>query len=293
MLAKAKSECACWLLEPDAPARNDVIPRRRVGLRFCRLTALILLVGLLGCSTARKEAGTPTRASVSVAAAADLKFAFADIISAFQEKHPELDVRVSYGSSGSFFAQLLNRAPFDLFLSADMDYPRQLMEKQLVLPDSLFVYAVGHLVIWVPRNSVLDVEKLGLQVLLDPSARKIAIANPRFAPYGRAAEAALKSTGLYDKVKDRLVYGENVTQTAQFVQTGAADVGLISLSLAVAPALRTSGRYAEVPLDAYPRMEQGGVILSWTTERRAAEALRDFLVSEEGKKILRRYGFSV
>ena len=261
--------------------------------RMALLTPLGLLVGLLSCSAPSRESATPTRASVTVAAAADLNFAFDEIVSAFHEKHPAIDVRVTYGSSGNSFAQLLNRAPFDFFLSADMNYPRQLLEKQLALPESLFVYAVGHLVVWVPRDSSLNVEKLGLQVLLDPSVRKIAIANPRFAPYGRAAEAALKSTGLYDKVKERLVYGENVTQTAQFVQTGAADAGLISLSLAVAPALRTSGRYAEVPLDAYPRMEQGGVILSWVKDRGAVEALRDFLVGEQGKKILRRYGFSV
>src|SRR5439155_21360664 len=134
---------------------------------------------------------------------------------------------------------------FDLFFSADMEYPRRLIEQGLALPESAFLYGIGHLVVWVPRDSSLDVERLGLQALLDPSVRKIALANPKHAPYGRAAEAALKPAGLYDKVQARLVYGENVAQTAQFVETGSADVGLIALSLALAPALRGQGRYGE------------------------------------------------
>jgi molybdate transport system substrate-binding protein len=132
-----------------------------------------------------------------------------------------------------------------------------------------------------------------MQVLVDPSVRKIAIANPRHAPYGRAAEAALKAAGLYDKLQGRLVFGDNVAQTAQFVQTGSADVGLIALSLALAPTLRASGRYWEIPRNAYPPMEQGGVIMSWAKETRAAQALRDFMLGAQGKAILQRYGFFV
>src|SRR5262249_16706677 len=152
------------------------------------------------------------------------------------------------------------------FFSADMEYPRRLIEQGLAPRESAFVYAVGHLVVWVPRDSPLDIEKLGMQALLDPSVRKIAIANPRHAPYGRAAEAALKTAGLYDKLRERLVFGDNVAQTAQFVQTGSADAGLIALSLALAPTLRTSGHYWKIPMDLYPRMEQGGIILSWVKD---------------------------
>src|SRR5207253_2239343 len=132
---------------------------------------------------------------------------------------------------------------------------------------------------------------LGIQALLDPAVRKIAIANPIHAPYGRAAEAAMKKLGVFEKVQDRLVYGENISQTAQFVESGAADIGMISHSLAVAPALRDKGRYWEVPMHAYPPLEQGGVILSWVEDRAAAEALRGFVLGEEGKLILSRYGF--
>src|SRR5581483_1694642 len=131
----------------------------------------------------------------------------------------------------------------------------------------------------------------GIRAVLDPGVRKVAIANPRFAPYGRAAEAALQHAGVYDQVKDRLVLGENIAQTAQFVESGAADVGLIALSLALAPPLRDQGRHWEVPADAYPRLEQGGVMLTWARDRAATQELRDYLTGEEGRAVLRKFGF--
>jgi molybdate transport system substrate-binding protein len=228
---------------------------------------------------------------VRVAAAADLQFALSELREGFGRAHPETRIEITYGSSGNFFAQLSNRAPFDVYLSADMEYPRRLVDLGLAENDRLFSYAVGHLVIWVPRSSPLAIEKLGAKVLLEPTIRKIAIANPRHAPYGRAAEAALKGLGIYAQVKDRLVLGDNVAQTAQFVQTGAADAGLIALSLALAPTLREEGHYWEIPPTAYPPLEQGGVILSWAEDPDAARALRDFILSGEGKAVLRRYGF--
>jgi molybdate transport system substrate-binding protein len=228
---------------------------------------------------------------VRVAAAADLKFALDDISAAFRTQHPDITVQVSYGSSGNFFAQLSNRAPFDMFFSADVDYPRQLIAQGLAAKDTAFLYAVGRLVVWVPRVSALEPARLGIHALADPAVRKIAIANPKHAPYGRAAEAAMKTLGVYETVRERLVYGENIAQTAQFVQTGAADIGIIALSLAVAPALKDDGRYWEVPLDSYPRIEQGGVILPWAADVAAAQALRAFVLGTDGRAILHRYGF--
>jgi molybdate transport system substrate-binding protein len=228
---------------------------------------------------------------VAVAAAADLKFALPEVIAGFERAHPDIKVEVSYGASGNFFAQLSNRAPFDIFFSADVDYPRRLVAAGLADKDSEFVYAVGHLVVWVPKESALDLEKLGARALLDPSVRKVAIANPRTAPYGRAAEAALKSLGVYDGVKDRLVLADNVAQAAQWAETGAADAGVFALSLALAPTFRDKGRSWQVPLDAYPRLEQGGVILSWARDREAAEALRAYVNGAEGRAVLRRFGF--
>jgi molybdate transport system substrate-binding protein len=254
------------------------------------LAATFALAAGPGCSP---PSGGPGERVVRVAAAADLKSALEDVVAAFRPGHPGIRVEVTPGSSGKLFAQLSNRAPFDLFLSADVEYPRRLIAEGLAVKDSEFVYAVGHLVVWVPRTSPLDVQKLGVKALLDLAARKVAIANPRFAPYGRAAEAALKSQGVYEQVRDRLVFGENIQQAAQFVHTGGADAGLLALSLAVAPPLRDEGRYAEVPADAYPRIDQGGVILSWAQDREAAEALRAFLIGPEGKAVLRRYGFFV
>jgi molybdate transport system substrate-binding protein len=228
---------------------------------------------------------------VAVAAAADLKFAFGDVVAAFERRHPDITVKVTYGSSGNFFTQLSNEAPFDLYLSADIDYPRKLIAQGRAVNGSEFVYAVGHLVVWVPNGSPLDLEALGIQAVLDPAVRKVAIANPKHAPYGRAAQAALKHFGVYEDVKDRLVLGDNIAQTAQFVESGAADVGLIALSLALAPAMRDKGRYWPVPLDAYPRLEQGGVILTWAGDKEATQALRSFIMSEGGRAILPKYGF--
>jgi molybdate transport system substrate-binding protein len=257
-------------------------------VRAALVTAACLTVLLApgGCSAPPTQ-----RHEVSVAAAADLKFALDELVSAFEGAHPDVKVTVSYGSSGNFFAQLSNRAPFDVFLSADIDYPLKLVDHDLADKNSEFTYAVGHLVVWVRKDSPLDVETLGIKALLDPSVRQVAIANPRYAPYGRAAEAALKSLGVYDGLKDRLVYGENVAQTAQFAESGSADVGLIALSLALSPNLRDKGRYWEVPTDTYPRLEQGGVILSWARDKEAAAALCAYVKGADGRAILRRYGF--
>jgi molybdate transport system substrate-binding protein len=286
-----------------APLRKTVSGLKEItGKVFMRTLAACLThlligafsLGIAGCSASNPQ-GTASgkEREVAVAAAADLKYAFDDLKEAFGQRHPDIKVQVTYGSSGNFFAQLENRAPFDLFFSADVDYPSRLAAEGLAVQDSEFLYAIGHLVVWVPRNSSLDVAKLGIEALLDPSVRKIAIANPRFAPYGRAAEAALKSLGVYERVHERLVLGDNVAQTAQFIQTGAADIGLIGLSQARSPALREAGRFWEVPRDAYPRLEQGGIILSWAKDPEAAESLRAFVTGADGKAILRRYGFSL
>lgn len=248
-------------------------------------------IAAAGCDGSADRSGSGERRTLSVAAAADLKFALDEIVEAFEAAHPEIDVEVTYGSSGNFFAQLSNRAPFDVYFSADVAYPTKLIEDGLADAESKFLYAVGQIVIWVPRSSPIDVEALGEKALLDPAARKIAIANPRHAPYGRAAEAALDSLGILDKARDRIVLGENVAQTAQFIESGAADIGVIALSLAMAPRMRETGRYWLVPLEAYPRMEQGGVILDWAKDREAASSLRSFVTSDRGRETLRRYGF--
>jgi molybdate transport system substrate-binding protein len=261
-----------------------------------RAVALILVAAVAGgvawyARMRLDQTGEAAPREVAVAAASDLRFAFDEVVTGFERRHPAIKVKVTYGSSGNFFAQLSNEAPFDLFLSADIDYPRKLVEQGQAVRGSEFLYAIGHLVVWVPNDSKLDVTGQGIKAVTDPTVKKVAIANPRFAPYGRAAEAALKHYGVYESVKDRLVFGENIAQTTQFVDSGAADVGVIALSLALAPTLRERGRYWAVPLDAYPRLEQGGAILTRAKDKEAAETLRAFLTGAEGQAVLRRYGF--
>jgi molybdate transport system substrate-binding protein len=223
---------------------------------------------------------------LTLAAAADLNFALEEISREFRAAHPDVDLGIAYGSSGNFYAQIRNQAPFDVFLSADVEYPRKLVQEGIGARDSLFVYAVGRIVVWVPASSPLD----PATALRAASVRHIAIANPQHAPYGRAAEAALRSLGIYDSVAGKLVLGENVAQTLQFVQSGAADVGIVALSLALAPPVRGQGRYWNVPMGAYPKIEQGGVILKDST---SAREFRSFLLDEVGRRILKKYGFSL
>jgi molybdate transport system substrate-binding protein len=264
---------------------------KTVMMRRTWIWVLIVIVGSL-CAVSPLRAGEAEAVqTITVAAAADLKFAMDPIVADFEKQYSNVTVRVSYGSSGNLFAQINNGAPFDLFLSADIDFPRKLVENKKALADSLFSYAVGRVVVWVPNDSPIDVEKLGIEALLSPSVRKIAVANPEHAPYGRAAVAAMKKLGVYDKVSGKLVLGENIAQTAQFVESGAADIGLIALSLAVSPKMKSEGRYWEVPLDAYPRLEQGGAILSVSKQPDLARQFRSVLVGPQGRETLRRYGF--
>ncbi len=230
-------------------------------------------------------------AELTVAAASDLKFALDDLVTEFNGKHPGIKVRVTYGSSGNFHAQIQNKAPFDLYFSADVSYPRKLAEAGLALDGNVFLYAVGRVVIWVPKDSPIDVATLKAQALLAPSVKKIAIANPAHAPYGVAAVAAMKTLKVHDQAQPKMVLGENIAQTAQFVQSGAADIGIIALSLAIAPQMQNAGRFWEVPLDAYPKIEQGGMIVKETKEPAAARTFRDFVLNQHGREVLKRYGF--
>lgn len=247
----------------------------------------------LTVAACRGSADTPRpHGGIRVAAAADLNVALGVLIARFRATH-DTDVAVSFGSSGTFYAQLLNRAPFDMFFSADLEYPRQLAARGLTVPDSEFTYAIGRLVLWVPASSALDVEHLGLQALLRAPSGHVAIANPDHAPYGRAAVAALRSAGVYDAVRPALVYGENVAQALQFVQSGAAEAGIVARSLALAPGVKDTGRAFEIPETMYPRMEQGGTILGWAADVDAARAFRAFVLGPDGRAILEQYGFSL
>lgn len=246
------------------------------------------LIAILALTLSTVQAG----AQITVAAAADLNPALAELAGAFQ-KQSGTEVKLSFGASGNLFTQIMNGAPFDLFFSADESYPQQLIDAKLAEGASLYRYAVGRVVLWAPASSTLDVEHRGFDVLLDPSVKKIAMANPQHAPYGRAAEAALKHSGLYEKVADRLVLGENISQTAQFVESGNAQVGFVALSHAVAPAMLGKGKYWVIPQEAYPPLNQAVVIISNSTKKKDAAAFLEYLKTPATVELLKRYGFSV
>jgi len=233
---------------------------------------------------------------ISVAAAADLQFAMQDVAARFQ-KQTGKTVKLIYGSSGNFFQQIQNGAPFDMFFSANLDYPKKLEAAGLVEPGSFYQYATGKIVIWATNDSKLDLSS-GMQALLDPSIKKIAIANPQHAPYGQAAVAAMQKANIYEKVKSKFVLGENISQTASFVVSGSADVGIVALSLALSPNMKDKGRYAEVPPDDYPPIEQACVIVSSSKNgspgnKETAQQFLSFVKTATIADVLRSYGFDV
>jgi molybdate transport system substrate-binding protein len=234
------------------------------------------------------SAGAPC-GTVTVAAASDLIYAMNEIATTF-ENATGCAVRVSTGSSGNFLSQIENGAPFDVFFSADIDYPKKLETEGLAAPGSTYLYAVGKIVLWVRNDFRLDIAK-GFAVLRDPAVRKVAIANPQPAPYGRAAEESLHKAGFYDEIKNRLVLGENISQTAEFVESGNADVGILALSLAVSPGLKDKGRFWRIPESLYAPIEQGVVILRSSKNPGGAQMFLNYIKSPATAALLERYGF--
>jgi molybdate transport system substrate-binding protein len=229
--------------------------------------------------------------TVKVAAAADLKFAMEALTAQF-EKQSGTKLEVTYGSSGNFLTQIQNGAPFDLFFSADSEYPQKLEGAGLAEPGSFREYAVGRIVIWTPSDSGLNAAKDGWKTLLDQRVKKIAIANPEHAPYGRAAVAALKKAGIYEQVKDKLVFGENISQAAEFVQSGNAQAGIVALSLAISPPMKNGNRW-EIPANSYPMIKQAVVLLKDSKNKDAARRFMEFVSGSQGRQILERFGFAV
>ena len=243
---------------------------------------LILVLSMLIMSTTTVHAD-----QLAIAAAADLKFAMDEIVAGFNKEHPGNELKVTYGSSGKFHTQIQQGAPFDLFFSADITFPRELAAKGLAASD-VRPYAVGRIVLW---SNALDATKLTLASLADQKITKIAIANPKHAPYGKRAEEALKAAGVWDRVQSKLVYGENIAQTAQFVQSGNAQVGIIALSLAVNPELATKGGYCLIPDNLHKPLEQGYIITKSGAGKPLAKKFAEAMGSAKARAILTRYGF--
>jgi molybdate transport system substrate-binding protein len=253
--------------------------------RFASLCAAFVLTAV-AISTASGGAQ-----ELRIAAASDLQFALNEMIPQF-EKQTKTRTNVTYGSSGNFFAQIQNGAPFDVFLSADIAYPRKLEEVGLAEPGSLQQYAIGRIVIWMPPETKIELKNLGWNSLLEAAVQKIAIANPEHAPYGRAAIAALQKAGIYGRVKSKLVYGENISQAAQFVNSGNAQAGIIARSLALSPGMQ-GGRIWEIPAEMHPPIEQAAIVLKGARKQQAARSFLEFMKSESGRRILEKFGFSV
>lgn len=226
-------------------------------------------------------AGMAAQSALRIAAAADLEPVLPPILAQFQQA-TGIHAEATYQASAVLTTQIENGAPFDLFLSADLGYPKRLIDDGLgdaagtADSSTPIVYARGTLVLWTRKDSHLAPS---LDLLRSPELKRLAIANPDRAPYGRAAVAALNSLKLYNALKPKLVTAENISQAAQFVDSGNADAGLISLTSALTPRLASSGNYFVIPRELYPAIEQGVVIVSKTTQRPQVHKLLDFLLS--------------
>jgi molybdate transport system substrate-binding protein len=253
--------------------------------RVRRWGGFFVLVGFLLSSPA-------TRAQeIRVAAASDLQFAMDDLGSRYQEKTGQ-KLSVTYGSSGNFYAQIQSGAPFDVFFSADVLYAQKLIDARLADRNSLVIYARGQIVLWAPADAQLNLSRDGFAGLRDPRIQKIAVANPDHAPYGRAAIAALQYAGIYEQVKSKLVYGENISQAAQFAQSGGAQVGILALSLALSPSMKSGDRWL-IPSELYPPLEQAAILLDSSANKAGARAFLEFVNSDAGREVLSRHGFTL
>jgi molybdate transport system substrate-binding protein len=255
---------------------NPMIPAYMSKRFFSSTFALLLVMPL--AAQAPLQAQTPLR----VAAAADLEPVLPPVLAEF-EHATGIHAEATYQASAMLTTQIENGAPFDVFLSADLGYPKHLIDDKLAdtagSADSItpITYAKGTLVLWARKDSHLPTPSLDL--LHDANLKRLAIANPDRAPYGRAAVAALTALNLYDTLKPRLVTAENISQAAQFADSGNADAGLISLTSATTQRLQSDGTYFMIPRNLYPPIEQGLVIVTNTRQRAAAHQFLDFLLS--------------
>lgn len=224
---------------------------------------------------------------IRVAAAADLKFALDEIAASFKQANPTDEVDIIYGSSGKFFTQIQQGAPYDLYFSADIAFPRDLAKAGYAATE-VRPYAVGRIVLW---SADRDASQMQLADLTDPTITRLAIANPRHAPYGQRAEEALRAVGLWEQLEPKLVFGENVAQTAQFVQSGNAQVGIIALSLALSPTLVTMGGYGPISDHLHQPLEQGYIITTRAADKALARRFADHMGSATARAVMTRYGF--
>jgi len=227
--------------------------------------------------------------TLTIAAASDLKYAMDDIVADFKKQHPEIKIEVIMGSSGKFYHQIQNGAPFDIYFSADIAYPQKLQQQQLTA-SKVWAYAIGRIVLW---STTRDASQISLPELTNETITKIAIANPQHAPYGKRAQEALEYAGIWNKLTDKLVFGENIAQTANFAYSGAADMGIIALSLALSPNLQKQikGDYYLIPDNFHQPLKQGYVILKPAANNPAAITFSKYVRSDAARQVFIKYGF--
>lgn len=225
--------------------------------------------------------------TLTIAAAADLKFAMAEVVEQFRATRPSDKIEVIYGSSGKFFTQIKNGAPFDMYFSADIEYPRTL-EKEGLASGMTRPYAIGRIVLWSLNP---ELAQTALQDLPKASIRKFAIANPHHAPYGLRAKEALEHQGVWSAMEPKLVMGENIAHTAQFVDSGAAEAGVVALALVLSPTMAGKGAWTLIPAEWHEPLEQGYVITRRAAGNPLAQAFSDYMASEPARVVMRRYGF--
>lgn len=226
---------------------------------------------------------------LTIAAASSLKFALADVVSAFKQASPNADITLVFGSSGKFNAQVQQGAPFDLYFSADIAYLHALAEKGYAASE-VMPYALGRIVLWSTR---IDVSKMTLADLAQPQFRRIAIANPRHAPYGQRAVEALQAASVWPQVQPKMVYGESIAHATHFVQTGNAQAGIISLSLVLSPELANQGKYVLIPEHLHAPIEQGFMITKRAANNDLAKRFADYMSHPEARRIMTQYGFTL
>lgn len=248
----------------------------------------LLTVILLALATFAAGAEAP---SLTLAVASNMSACIERLDAEFIKQHPGVEIKVATGASGNFFAQISNGAPFEVFISADMDYPRKLVAAGLAEADTLRPYALGRLALWTNTPGINPGR--GRIVFTAASTNKIAIANPDTAPYGRAAIEALDRLGVLATAKTKLVIGENVAQAAQFVQSGNADVGLVPYSLLVVPPLKGVGLYILLPGGVYSPIEQGAVVTHKGSSNPLARAYLSFLGSDAARSIIEDSGYAL
>ncbi|WP_348799989.1 molybdate ABC transporter substrate-binding protein [Flavobacterium adhaerens] len=250
-------------------------------MKKIKILSLLLFLFLTNVNFSQEKA--------TVVVAANLKTAMDSIQKEYKIKYPNDVIQITYGASGKFYEQISNGAPFDLFFSADVNYPNQLKKEGFAV-SAIKIYAIGRLALWSKKT---DPTKAKMNALIDSKVKKIAVGNPKTAPYGAKAIESLKHFRLYDAVKNKLVFGENISQTAQFVAFGAADIGIIALSDAMSPAMKKErGKYYVIPQESHKPLEQGCVILKHGKGNSATKRFYDYISSEKAIQILTHFGYS-